>query len=168
MNRFQVFLFLACLGLTGFTSQTAASVPGRFFEGHFLSGVENGRFLGDRAQNRRLFMFQHPAFARKSNGRLVWSLIACDRSRFRADSGRFLASPFRSLASFGSRSFFEMGGAWAGVSAMFSAFEPRPSPCQGDAFRCQWEYCSPTYATMFFLQSKIPRAWSGKAVGDAK
>ncbi len=32
-----------------FTSQMAASVPGRFFEARFLSGVENGRFFVDRA-----------------------------------------------------------------------------------------------------------------------
>ncbi len=35
--------------LSALASQMAASVPGHFFEGRFLSGSENGRFLVDRA-----------------------------------------------------------------------------------------------------------------------
>src|SRR2546427_2910828 len=40
-----------------FTSQTAASVPGRIFSGRFLSGRENGRFFTDRACYRRVWDF---------------------------------------------------------------------------------------------------------------
>ncbi len=77
------------LWLASLTPQIAASVPGRKIRGRFLSGGENGRFRADRAQNRRLFRFQYLAFARKSNGRLMCSLMEGDRSRFRAYSGRF-------------------------------------------------------------------------------
>ncbi len=45
------------LRLASLTSQIAASVPGRFFEGRFLSGGENGRFSAHRGENGRVWNF---------------------------------------------------------------------------------------------------------------
>ncbi len=45
----EVFLPMGLSRLSALASQIAASVPGRFFEGRFLSGGENGRFLVDEA-----------------------------------------------------------------------------------------------------------------------
>ena len=44
MSSFSIFLY-PIRGRGSFTSQMAASVPGRFSTGRFLSGGENGRFL---------------------------------------------------------------------------------------------------------------------------
>ena len=46
-------------GFPSLTSRNAVIVPGRFLETHFLSGRENGRVLGNRAQNGRV-----PSFGR--------------------------------------------------------------------------------------------------------
>ncbi len=43
------FLPMGLSRLSALASQMAASVPGHFLEGCFLSGSENGRFIVDRA-----------------------------------------------------------------------------------------------------------------------
>src|SRR3989442_10785015 len=49
---------LTCLGFFTLTSQNIGIVPGRFFNGRFLYGMENARVLAERAQSGRVWDFQ--------------------------------------------------------------------------------------------------------------